>query len=323
MVDDRQGRSGRWGPSGFERYRVHYPATDWRAPRPAHRRSAAFAAAWSERASAPISLAAVLTPGLFAEWMPGCFREAARHFAARGHRCLVTPVSTRLDARTQSRRLGARLRSWLRPNERFVWCAHSKGGIDALTALGLDPTLRERCAALVLVQLPVGFSWVVEDLRAPHRAGRRAPIADRLLGRASRGRLFAAGLDEISRARPPDLERWLGPARPHVPTLHAVSWSLTPTHRMDTWHERLERLRPGHAHDGQFFLADQALEGVPTVGLPALDHAQPVLGGGGLDSGRLWAALAAVACRERVPPRRASGEIELESRHGVTERFGT
>ena len=296
MVIDRRGRTAPWTPTGFERYREHFPATEWDPVPPALDRHEAFETAWADRRASPRTLAVVLTPGLFAEWLPGCFRATERHLATLERRCLRTPVATRHDSPTQARRLGTRVSAWLRADERFVWCTHSKGGLDALLALERDAELRARCAALVLVQLPVGFSWVVEDIRAPDR-----PWTDRLLASASRSRWFSSGVDEISRARPRSLARWSVDVHPRVPTLQAVSWSVSPTHRMDTWHARLARLRPGHAHDGQFFLADQRLDGIPLVGLPALDHAQPVLGGGGLDAGRLWAALAAVACRERVP----------------------
>ena len=94
------------------------------------------------------------------------------------------------------------------------------------------------------------------------------------------------------------MTRWLESYTPALPVLHAVSWSVHATSWIDSYHRELDQLRPGHAHDGQFYLPDQRLPSTPIVGLANLDHAQPVLGGHGLDAARLWRALAACALRE-------------------------
>ena len=254
-----------WSPTGFDEFPAHYPQTEWAAPDAALERTPGFLDAWN--------------------------REA---FSAAGHRCLRTPVSTRRTVADQATRLARDIRAWLGRDERFVWCTHSKGGIDALWALESDAALRESCIALASVQLPVGHSWVVANVES-QQGGWPA----RLQKSAFRLPPVAAGIETISpRSR---TRRWLETLDPPVPMVHVVSWSVTPTSWVDSWHGKLNALRPGHAHDGQFFLADQRLGAVPVVCLPRLDHAQPVLGGLGLDVGRFWKSLAAVAAREGSP----------------------
>lgn len=282
-----------WSPEGFEQFRDSYPATEWQEGATELDWSDAFGNAWLTGARPSASLAIVLTPGLFSEWLPGCFSQARTRFREAGHRCLKTRVLTGRSAGDQASRLAALILRWLRPGERFIWCTHSKGGIDALWALQEHTELRQRCAAAALVQVPVGYSWVIADIEERSRS-----FGDRALRASMRMPLFARGVTEISPRRSPDLDHWLQSLVAPVPLIHAVSWSLQATSWIDSWHARLNKLRPGHAHDGQFFLADQRLGRMPVVCLPRLDHAQPVLGGLGLDVGRLWMSLATVASRE-------------------------
>ncbi len=281
-----------WTPDNFGVFRERYPQTNWPAIDKELNRTELFQAAWHKQLHAPETLSVVLTPGLFAEWLPQCFGGARNSFQTHGHRCFKTPVSTRYDVKTQSRRIESAISQWLKPNEKFIWCTHSKGGIDALWALDNSDLLQHRCAAIVMVQLPVGHSWVIEDLQ------RSRAVSDTIIGKALQTRWFREGAAAITKNRDTELSGWLLTHKPKVPVLHAVSWSAKATSWADSWHKRLTRLRAEHAHDGQFFMQDQKMIGLPIVELPELDHAQPVLGGHGLDTGRLWAALAYTAFME-------------------------
>lgn len=302
MILKRQTDANPWSPEGFERFIESYPATEWSPPAPELDRTRDLVDCWQEDRSfehgeTADELAVVLTPGLFGEWLPGCFRGAKRAFESDRHRVLLTPVRTSLGIDAQGRRLAARILEWLRPGERFVWCGHSKGGIEVLWALSRDVALRSRCRAAVAVQPPVGHSWVLEKwLEAPESFREQAMKA--LLGHG----IVREGVRDISKSRDARVSAWLEKFSPDVPTLHAVSWSTQPTSWVDSYHCELGKLRPAHAHDGQFYLCDQRLPDTPIVGLPSLDHAQPVLGGYGLDVGRFWRAL--VACALAMPDAR-------------------
>ena len=126
--------------------------------------------------------------------------------------------------------------------------------------------------------------------------GRRLPARARAA--LLRRRWFRDGVRDISSRRDPIVTHWLETFLPRLPVLQAESWSVRATSWVDSYHRELNRLRPGHAHDGQFYLADQRLPSTPVVGLANIDHAQPVLGGHGLDAARLWRALAACAWHE-------------------------
>jgi hypothetical protein len=294
MILDAKNLANPWAPTAFDRFAAHYPATEWVAAA-ALDRGDGFLDIWERAVTRvlPRELCIVLTPGLFAEWLPTCFRAARQRFATDGHRVLLTTTRSALGVRAQAAELTKELLSWLRPAERFLWCAHSKGGLDALWALHASPSLRERCSAIVVVQPPVGRSWLIDSWTAT-RAAWRARARAALL----HSRWFRDGVRDISSRRDALVTGWLESFVPALPMLHAVSWSVRATSWVDSYHRELNGLRPGHAHDGQFYLADQRLPSTAIVGLANIDHAQPVLGGHGLDAARLWRALAACAWHE-------------------------
>lgn len=294
MISERPGAANPWSPDGFERFIDYYPATNWPNDDTVAEENAAFADRWRGEPRIRSNLAVVLTPGLFSEWLPGCFAQAKTHLEAAGCRVLRTPVRTGRGVLEQAEHLIDIVLAWLEPGEPFVWCAHSKGGLDALWALHSNPRLSERCAAAVIVQPPVGASRVVERwLDAPKSPWERSSAA--LL----RHRLVHAGVRDISRQRDGAITQWLESFEPVVPTLCAVSWSIAPTRWVDSFHRTLGKLMPGHAHDGQLLLVDQRLPRARIVGLPEIDHAQPVLGGHGFDAGRFWRTLVGMAASGR------------------------
>jgi hypothetical protein len=292
MIVRRSNRANPWTPEGFEHYAVHYPSTVW-PPVPAETdRSGDFVAQWQSREPrrSPHVRTVAITPGLFSEFLPRCFAPAVRELAAAGFRVIRTRVRSRYGVREQAARLSRELAAALEPGDRFVWCGHSKGAIDLLYALETTPSLRDACAAAVVVQPAVGKSRVIERWQhEPQGLGERV------------GRTLVAsgpvreGVRDITGARDPVVTDWLGGFAPVVPTICAVSWSIQPTSWVDSYHRTLSEVAPGHAHDGQFLLVDQRIPHVSLVCLPEIDHAQPVLGGHSFDAGRFWRTLVEIA----------------------------
>ena len=301
MIGDAKTPSKPWHPEGFDAFERFYPATQWRAD-DARNLTDAFVTAWrAEPSDIPESVAVVLTPGLFAEAMPGVFRAARAAFGRR--RILVTPARSTLNVAVHGARLDITVRRWLRAGEQFVWLTHSKGGLDALAALR-QPALRASCAGLVMVQPPVGASPVLE-----HWLASRHPAARWLASART-----AAGLREVTSARSPTASALArGVAELAVPTLNVVTWSVKPTRWLDSFHGAIGRLRPGHAHDGQFLVQDQRVPGAAVVTLPHVDHAQPVLGGLGFDAGRFWRVCAEIVLAPQTNAISKPGMPPLES----------
>lgn len=282
---------------GFDDYLRFYPATPWQAAADAPDLSDAFLRQWhlASDTAARTDIAVVLTPGLFAEWLPGCFRAARDRFTRGGHRVLRTRVKSGRSVFEQADILSKELTQWLRDGESFIWCGHSKGGLELHRALHINEALRARCVGAVTVQPPVGLSHVLA-----HFSSNRATLSQRLTLQILGTPLLASGVHEISRERDPGLTRWLETFCPGVPAINVVSWSVEPTSWVDSWHRTLSEVRPGIAHDGQFLMHEQRLPATPTIALPRIDHAQPVLGGNGFDAGRFWQTLVQMATNNEV-----------------------
>lgn len=285
-----------WAPHGFDDWRRHYPATPLPRATPDLDLSARFIDSWAARATRlPATTTIVLIAGLYSEWLPGCHRDARRALRAAGYRVLTVPVRSARGVFEQGEWIAETLRTRLPASGDFVALTHSKGGIDTLAALNGAPALRARCTGIALVQPPVGPSAIVDTLFADNasaRANAPPPLAERIARRLLDSRWTANGTRDIGSRRDPRVAAMLAAVPAGLHLVHAISWSVHAATRFDSHHAKLNGLRPGCAHDGQFYLEHQVLHGQPWIGLPRLDHGQPVIGGLGFDAGRFWLALA-------------------------------
>ena len=288
MIEKPKTSANGWTPHGFDGYRNHYPNTGWTPVDIDRDLSERFISYW-ETDAVPVQNSArtvVLSPGLFSEFLPGCFSAAKKTLSSAGFRVIRTRARSRFSIREQAERLAAGLRQDLGNEERFIWCGHSKGSIELLWALEQTQALRALCAAAIVVQPAAGVSPVVNRWQNAPKT-----IFERAGGALISTPPVRAGVRDISKDRDDVVSKWLEEFSPVTPTLCVATWSIKPTSWVDSYHRTLNEIAPGHAHDGQFLMTDQRLPGTSLVCLPELDHAQPVFGGNQLDTERLWRAL--------------------------------
>lgn len=291
MIEKPKSSANGWCPHGFDRYSEYYPNTEWPPVRDREDRSRQFVAHWDAGTTLKQRSArtVVLSPGLFSEFLPGCFAAAKKALTQAGFRVIRTSARSRFGIRQQAERIVHQLRQDLLPEERFIWCGHSKGAIELLWALDTTPALRAICSAAIVVQPAAGVSPVVDRWqRYP------STVIERAAGALIASPPVRAGVRDISVDRDAAVSDWLTQFSPVVPTLCVATWSVQPTSWVDSYHRTLNEVAPGHAHDGQFLTADQRLPGTSLVCLPELDHAQPVFGGNQLDTERFWRTLVCV-----------------------------
>lgn len=102
--------------------------------------------------------------GTLFQWIPACFRHAARALRAARYPILRVPVRSSRAVAEQGAHIVRNLYARLPADRRFIVLTHSKGGLDALAALHADSGLRARCDGIALVQPPVGPSAIVDGL---------------------------------------------------------------------------------------------------------------------------------------------------------------
>nr|WKF57868.1 hypothetical protein HUO10_002362 [Paraburkholderia busanensis] len=306
----------RWTPLGFDDWQRHFPATPFARQTDGLDWTDRFIDCWNHAyPRLPRDTVVVLVAGLYSEWLPRCHRDALLALRGAGYRAMRLPVRSSCGVIAQGARIAAMLRTRLKDGERFVALTHSKGGIDTLAALNHAPDLRARCDGLAFVQPPVGPASIVDDMlgfnATPALASTR--LQDRIGRRLLRTRWVAQGTLDISSRRDPRVATMLAAMPRDLHCVHAVTWSIERSSRFDAYHERLNARRPGCAHDGQFYLEHQVLNGVPQICLPELDHGQPVLSGLGFDAGRFWLALADLLHVSRESTIRVAGDALARS----------
>lgn len=301
-----------WSPTGFAEYRERFPATGELALGAIEDRSAGFIAAWERwlepgaRHEALWSVPrrdrtrVIFVRGYLGHYMPGNLVPGRDALRRAGWRANIVENRAGGPLAGNVERLLAEIARVPEGHE-VVLCGHSRGGLEAWMAAERSP---RRVRAVILSQTPRRRSWVLESVllgRHPRGWSRRAREEVQRLGlvalRAREGGLELA-----------EIERHLGPLgqpspeRRSYPVVQTASWSSRPTTWLDSFHERLSELRPGVAHDGQFYVEDLLWPGPGRVGhvlLPHLDHAQPAMDGFGFDSGRYWQTLVGWVLSER------------------------
>jgi pimeloyl-ACP methyl ester carboxylesterase len=290
--------SAQWSPRGFDDYRARFPAT---APLRCDDQTQGFVAAWechadpADRRSALWSLpqrpktTVIFARGYLGHYMPNNLMPARDALRRSGWRAVIADNDAGGPIAGNIERLLIEI-ARAPEDHGVVLCGHSRGGLEALWAAERSP---RPVRAVILSQTPRGRSWVLESVltrKHPRHWRRRfAEEAQRLGLIALRARRGGLELAEIERHVQPLLAPWS--ARRPYPVVQTASWSSRPTTWLDSFHERLSELRPGVAHDGQFYLEDLLWPAWGHVLLPHLDHAQPAMDGFGFDSGRYWQTL--------------------------------
>lgn len=287
-----------WAPGRFDDYRDLYPATPPLA-RPDEGPTDRFVDAWSwsddaldrRVRNAAAGVRVLLVRGYLGNWMPGNLVAPTEGLRAAG----VDATLLRNAAGATVEANVARLQGQI-PDDGvpLLLCGHSKGGLECLA---LADRLGDRVVGVILSQTPRGPSGVLESLLLKEHQHtlsgpkRRAEEWVQRLGLHAIG--AAEGGRQLTRERLAALIDALDRPRP-FPVWQTASWSDQPTTWLDSFHGRLGEIRPGCAHDGQFFLEDLIWPGLPHVLLPRVDHAQPVMGGFGFDPVRYWKVLVAL-----------------------------
>lgn len=286
-----------WEPEGFLDYRARWPNTPAFAL-PDLAVTERFAAVW--RADDPGPLRAVakdttiaFVRGYLGNYMPGNLVGPARSLTALGFDAFVVGNRAGVCAEDNAAAIATQLRG--RARDRLLVCGHSKGGLEGLLVLRDHPELAAKCVGVALSQTPRGPSAVLESLLLRSHEGSLSGPWRRAAEHAQRTGLYAIGATEgglqLTEGRIQVLVRAVEPTLAAHVVLQTASWSSRPTTWLDSFHERLGEVRPGCAHDGQFYLEDLVWPGLPHVLLPHLDHAQPAVGGFGFDEARYWRAI--------------------------------
>jgi hypothetical protein len=278
----------------FSTYLSHYPKTP-----PIDNNIVNFAPYLvSQQAGSPIpdsSVVYVFVRGIFGTLMPGNFVKVLNFFKAQGLKTLVAKTDTVGTVEKNSNLLANFVIEKVPPGSRLVFLCHSKGGLDALTALSENTVLRSRTDGVILAQTPRASSKVIESMLLNDFSGSlgwgRQWIGEKITSTVLKSLGWTGGPLDLTTSRMEIIAKKIDESSFPFLVMSLVSWSLRPSSWTDSFHHRLSQIKPQVAHDGQFYLNDLVWPQFHKVGLGGLDHAQPVMGGLGFDETQLWLCL--------------------------------
>jgi len=296
-----------WKPEGWNDYIDRYPNTP-ELPEASSAGTRDFQTIWervgphNNGASSVASLAGnqlfVLVRGIFGNLMPGNFAPVLRDFRNAGMRVVRPHGYVVGTIESSAERLHKVLRPLLPEVTSIVWLCQSRGGLDALWAIGHNEALRARTAGVILVQTPVAASAIMESVMADRHASTLRGLSVRATEKLQKA-VFSLpalrpGCEQLMSPQIDERVRHLQRISFEFPLISVATWSLKPTSWVDSYHRRLGQIRPGCAHDGLFYLEDQLWPTAEQLVLGRIDHAQSVMGGMGFDLVRFWTTLVAM-----------------------------
>ena len=245
----------------------------------------------------------VLVRGIFGNLMPGNFVPVLRYFRHSSVQVIRPRCYTMGTIEESAGHLFRQIRPALESSQRILWLCQSRGGLDAMWAIREYPELREKTSGLVAVQTPSDRSEIMQSVVKREHAASGMSLRSRASEQLQRAVLgLPAFRDGALQLTSPAIDRYVEALRREAysfPFVSVATWSVEPTSWVDSFHRRLGEIRPGCAHDGQFFIEDQLWTNALQLVLGRIDHAQSVMGGRGFPLVRFWDTLATLACELR------------------------
>ena len=298
-------RMHKWSPEGFDRYRELFPETPTISIDDDLDKSEVFRSTWTLGAEAAArnikklgsDTSIVFVRGYLGNYMPGNLIRPVGTLRRLGFDCFILRNRSGDNVSNNVAMLADQLEK-RETKKRLLLCGHSKGGMECLWLLAKHEEVASRCAGVALSQMPSGASMVMDSiLHKRHRESRYSSY--RHFSETVQGMMLSllgarpGGYDLTSDIWP-RLVNGVANREWSFPILQTASWSAQPTAWLDSFHVRLGEIFPGRAHDGQFYLDDLIWPRFAHVLLPEIDHAQPAMGGSGLDCSRYWLTLLSV-----------------------------
>lgn len=300
-----------WKPEGFDQYLSHFPSTpDLKLPA-SQNITDQFCDIWNlglkslEKRLDGLNknVTIVFVRGYLGRYLLKSLKEPAHLLRRLGYDSIIMKQTAGGSCKDNVQMMYQQLKH--RQNrEHFIFCAHSRGGLECLSLLTEHKDIRNKTNALIMSQTAYGSSSVLESiLHGEHQKTNYSwyrslsEKMQRVMLSAIRARV---GGEELTSRVWPKLIKTVEKQQFNFPVIQTVSWSVQPTLWLDSFHERLNEIRPACAHDGQFFLNDLIWPNINHVLLPHLDHAQPVVGGFNFNHKHYWLTLIKMIMQDTI-----------------------
>ena len=300
-----------WKPEGFDTYLNHFPNTPDLNLSASQNITDQFCDVWKSGLTSleqsfdelNKNITIVFVRGYLGRYMPNSLKEPADLLRRLGYDSFITNQTAGGSYRKNVQMIIQQLKN--RQNRGyFIFCAHSRGGLECLSLLTENEDIRIKTKALIMSQTAHGSSYVLESiLQGQHQKSNYSwyrSLSEKMQGMMLSAIRAKVGGEELTSRIWPNLIKTVEQQQFNFPVIQTASWSAQPTMWLDSFHERLKEIRPACAHDGQFFLHDLIWPNINHVLLPNLDHAQPVVGGFNFNHKHYWLTLISMMMRHSI-----------------------
>ena len=292
----------KWSPVGGQDYLYHYPKTPLNL-KSNQKTTEVFSDTWkslltSESRVVPIGsdeITVVLVKGIFGNLMPGNFNSTFVLLKSLGldviyakpHKASATLEK---NAISYKKSIEKQISS---KTKKLLFLTHSKGGLDTLWAMLKFPKLKKRTIGIAIVQCTRNGSEILEGVftkkhsNYSHKDKTKDFIANKIITYCG----YKSGCMDLTSPKINTAIKLIDKQQFNFPVISVATWSITPTSRLDSFHKRLKLIRPGFAHDGQFFIENQIWPNFEQIILGNIDHSQPTMGGKGFDDAHFYLSL--------------------------------
>lgn len=238
------------------------------------------------------ALTIVLVKGIFGDLMPGNFNATYQYLKKSGLKTIIIkPKKASASIMENAQALKDSIENQIPgKSSKLLFLTHSKGGLDTLWAMLSFPDLYKRTMGMAIVQCTREKSVIMERIlfkRHTFFSGIE-DVKENILKKLLYLVGYKAGCLELTSKKIHQTIREIDKVKFDFPVISVATWSIKPTSWLDSYHKKLGQIRPGCAHDGQFFLEDQVWPQFKQIILGNIDHAQPAMGGNGFDDARFW-----------------------------------
>ena len=292
----------KWTPLGSLDYLNHYPNTPV-LPKCNQNISEAYSDTWHrlldiKNRVAPLGtdeITIVIVKGIFGDLMPGNFKATFILLKSLGlHVIFAEPhkASATIEKNAISFKNSIE-RQVTNTEKKLLFLTHSKGGLDTLWAMLKFPKLKERTVGIALVQCTRDASGILEGIftkKYPNYS-KKDTFKDLIANKVITYLGYKSGCLELTSPKINATIDSIDKQQFDFPIIAVATWSILPTSRLDSFHKRLKLIRPGSAHDGQFFIEYQLWLNFEQIILGNIDHSQPAMGGNGFDDSHFYLCL--------------------------------
>jgi hypothetical protein len=234
----------------------------------------------------------ILVRGLLGAFMPGHFKRVMKDICSPQVKCIIAPTSPIGTISENAKRISRVLPNMIQSTDRIIFLAHSKGGIETLAALMMNPDLQKNTCAAILFQTPKRGAPYLKSLFRPEITKTRSQIIKEGIHKFALTTVLAEkACRELATDDVLPFVKEIENKDFNFPVYSYSTFSTQNSGWIELQSNRISELNPGKPNDGVFLTEDQIWPQFFHREIAEIDHAEPTVGSPRINEVHLWRKL--------------------------------